>query len=145
MMLEEKDVMLCYQCATCTGSCPVARFDSRYNPRLMILRIAHGEEERVIDSDALWWCTTCFTCQERCPQNIKVTEVILAMQNKAFELGKAPAKFTKGIEAIYKDGITSPLSGFTLKQRERLGLSKIEVNVSAAQKIIQECIGGFKK
>lgn len=145
MMLEEKDVLLCYQCATCTGSCPVARFDSKYNPRITILRIARGEEEKVINNEALWWCTTCFTCQERCPQDIKITEVFLAMQNKAYELGKAPMKFTKSIESIYKNGIISPLSGFTLKQRERLGLGKIDVNIKAAQEIIEAYIGGFKK
>ena len=103
-MLEEKDVLLCYQCATCTGSCPVARFDSKYNPRLTILKIARGEEEKVINSETLWWCTTCFTCQERCPQDIKITEVILAMQEIGNKLNKDYKETARGGLAKTRDG-----------------------------------------
>jgi heterodisulfide reductase subunit C len=31
-----------------------------------------------------WDCTTCYQCQENCPQGIKVTEIIYELKNRAY-------------------------------------------------------------
>ena len=137
--MRERNFMYCYQCATCTGSCPVSKVDSRYNPRVMIEKALLGRKEEIIGSEALWWCTTCYTCQERCPQDVKVTEVIMALQNEAARLGNAPEKFLGGAEMLYKYALTAHIVGFVEKQRERLGLKKPpKISLEAAKKIIEE-------
>jgi heterodisulfide reductase subunit C len=46
----------------------------------------------------VWDCTTCYQCQEHCPQGIQVTEIIYELKNRAYEHFK---KMDRSIE--YKD------------------------------------------
>ena len=140
--MENVDLSLCYQCATCSGSCPVARFDGRYNPRVMVLKTLHERGDEVVNSPALWWCLSCYTCQERCPQNIKITEFIIEVQNKSYLIGNAPQKFIKTLDSLRKNGIVSPISGFIEKQRNKLGLNEIKTNKEAAEIIINTLLEG---
>ena len=50
---------MCYQCGTCTASCPSAPRSS-YRIRKFVRRALLGlEEESLVDPD-LWLCTTCY-------------------------------------------------------------------------------------
>jgi heterodisulfide reductase subunit C len=64
----------CYQCGTCASSCPVAKLDSRFNPREVIKLSLLGEKQEVVSGDAIWLCCSCYNCQERCPQNVEIAE-----------------------------------------------------------------------
>ncbi len=33
----------------------------------------------------LWDCTTCYLCQEHCPQGVKVTDVLYELKNLAYQ------------------------------------------------------------
>jgi len=37
----------------------------------------------------LWNCTTCYSCQEYCPQGIQVTDILYELKNQAIERLKA--------------------------------------------------------
>ena len=55
----------CFQCGTCSGSCPSGR-RTPYKVRQIVRKCLLGLKEEVITDDALWMCNTCYTCQERC-------------------------------------------------------------------------------
>ena len=57
-------VQHCFQCGTCSGSCPSGR-RTPYKVRQIVRKCLLGLKEEVITDDALWMCTTCYTCQER--------------------------------------------------------------------------------
>ena len=40
----------------------------------------------------LWDCVTCYQCQEHCPQNVKVADVLYELRNEAGRRGIAGAK-----------------------------------------------------
>ncbi len=80
-----KVVRACFQCGTCTGSCPSGR-RTAIRTRQVIRRIALGLDE-VISSDDIWLCSTCYTCYERCPRSIPVTDVIIKLRNLATQRG----------------------------------------------------------
>jgi len=40
----------------------------------------------------LWDCLTCYQCQEHCPQNVKVTEVLYGLKNLSIKNACMPAK-----------------------------------------------------
>lgn len=63
-------VEYCFQCGTCTGSCPSGR-RTAYKVRQIIRKLNMGMKE-VLADPALWMCTTCYTCQERCPRRVKL-------------------------------------------------------------------------
>jgi heterodisulfide reductase subunit C2 len=137
--LRDPGVNACYQCGTCMNSCPTAKFDKKYRPRIFVIKAGTGREQDVIKSDELWSCTTCYSCQERCPRGIKVTEMIRAMQSEAARQGRAPEKFAKTADVLRKLGLTAELVGFVKKQREKLGLNAPpKVCVDAVKKIFDE-------
>ncbi len=79
-------VIACYQCATCSGSCPTAPA-MEYNPRRILHMLRLGLGERVLHSRAIWLCTSCYSCTARCPREIKITDAILGLRRLAVERG----------------------------------------------------------
>ena len=82
-------VVACYQCGTCSGSCPTAGAMD-YNPRAMLHMMRLGLGERVLASRAIWLCTSCYSCTARCPREIKISDAILSLRglavNRSLEL-----------------------------------------------------------
>jgi Fe-S oxidoreductase len=44
-----------------------------------------GMEERVLHSRAIWLCTSCYMCTERCPREIKITDTLIGLRSLAIE------------------------------------------------------------
>lgn len=80
-----KVVSACFQCGTCTGSCPSGR-RTAIRTRQVIRKALLGLEE-VISSEDIWLCSTCYTCYERCPRSVPVTDVIIKLRNLASQRG----------------------------------------------------------
>ena len=79
----------CFACSTCTAACPIANVWT-YKPHQLIRMIILGMREEVLSSDEIWLCLTCFQCQERCPQKVRVTDIFFDCKNLAAEEGKIP-------------------------------------------------------
>jgi heterodisulfide reductase subunit C len=127
----------CYQCGTCASSCPVARLDPRFNPREVIKLSLLGEREEVVSGDAIWLCTSCFNCQERCPQNVEIADVIYALRNIAIEAGHSPNIYADFGSALIAEGRIVQISKFVEKKREEYGLPAIKpVGVEDLNKIL---------
>jgi heterodisulfide reductase subunit C len=134
----------CYQCGTCASSCPVARLDSRFNPREVIKLALFGEKNEVVLGDAIWLCTSCFNCQERCPQNVEIAELIYALRNIAIENGKSPNIYADFASALITDGRIVAVSKFVEKKREEYGLPPLkQLSLEALNTILSAT--GFTK
>lgn len=118
------DVGACFYCGTCVASCPGAKVTS-YRIRKIIRDIAMGFKEKVLSSDDIWRCTTCFTCHERCPRNVNPTEVVIALRNLAVRNGYIPENFKKALANLRSLGYIVPLSKDVADAREKLGLKPI--------------------
>ena len=79
---------LCYQCGTCTSSCPSGRELYR-GPRRIVRLILAGEIEAVLKSDDLWRCTECGTCTSVCRMEIDVASVLARLRALERENGGA--------------------------------------------------------
>ncbi len=115
-------LMRCFQCGTCTSDCPVARFSDTYRPRQIIRMTQLGLKNRVLNSDTLWLCAACFTCTDRCPQDVEVASVIRVLRNLAAEQGYAPRVFKEQCSSILESGYAYKIPELRLKKREQLGL-----------------------
>jgi len=80
----------CFSCGTCTASCPVSEIDEEFNPRLIIRQALLGMREQILASKVLWYCTQCYTCYARCPQDVRFTDVMKVLRDMAVEQGYAP-------------------------------------------------------
>ncbi len=112
---------MCYQCGTCTGSCPSAPRSS-YRIRLFMRRAVLGLEDESLTDPDLWLCTTCYSCTDRCPRDIAPTDVIMAMRNLAFKRDIIPRNFLKTVQLIYTSGHGVPNNDVNRAARKKLGL-----------------------
>lgn len=112
---------ICYQCGTCTGSCPSAPRSS-YRIRNFMRRTNLGLKDVSLTDPDLWLCTTCYTCSDRCPRDLIPTDVIMAMRNMAAQRGIVPKNFLGTVNFIYQTGHGVPNSDANRAARIKLGL-----------------------
>ena len=115
-------ILRCFQCGTCTSDCPVARYSDTYRPRTLIRMAQLGLKERVLNSDTLWLCAACFTCTDRCPQDVEVASVIRVLRNLAAERGCVPQVFKDQTSSILESGYAYKIPELRMKKRETQGL-----------------------
>lgn len=128
--LEAEKLKYCNQCGTCTASCPVAKvIPEHYNPRNLFQKI-FLDLDSVLQGDELWLCAWCYSCYERCPQDIKTTEIIMITRNLAVEREKFPERPTSLIKQIIKTGRTLEITEARDNRRAKLGLPKIGQTIS---------------
>ena len=79
----------CFGCQNCTTVCPVVV--SYENPQETLGLLPHqimnclglGLVEMASGPKMLWDCVTCYQCQEHCPQNVQVTDLLYQLKNLA--------------------------------------------------------------
>jgi heterodisulfide reductase subunit C len=84
-------VLQCYQCGTCSGSCPVID-EMEYGPRRIMHLIQAGEEAAVLSSKDMWRCVSCYSCANRCPRGIEITDLMADLRRLALDKGYAQDK-----------------------------------------------------
>ena len=115
-------LLKCFQCGTCTSDCPVARYTDNYRPRTIIRMAQLGLRDRVLKSDTLWLCAACFTCTDRCPQDVEVASVIRVLRNLAAEKGCVPQVFKDQVGSVLESGYAYKIPELRVKKREITGL-----------------------
>lgn len=137
-------LMLCFQCGTCTADCPVARFSEFYRPRKIVRMIQLGLKDRLLPSDFIWLCTTCFTCVDRCPQDVETVGIVRALRNLAVKEGNMPPVYGELASTILKTGYAYRISALRLRRREERGLPPLpKANLESVKKLFG--ITGFSK
>jgi heterodisulfide reductase subunit C len=115
----------CFACGTCTASCPVREVTERYNPRRIIHMAVLGLRERVLSSDFIWLCSTCYSCYERCPQDVRITELMHAIKNVAVREGYIHPSFRMQVDLLRQHGRLYDISEFENERRAEQGLPAI--------------------
>jgi heterodisulfide reductase subunit C len=72
----------CIQCGTCSGSCPVS-WAMEETPRQLFAMIRAGMRDKVLDSLTIWTCASCYQCMRRCPQEIRITDIMYMLKRMA--------------------------------------------------------------
>lgn len=142
--LGGESIYRCYQCGTCASSCPVAKVTDRYNPRQLIRLVLLGQRENVLGNGMIWLCASCYQCQERCPQEVEIADVIYALRNIAIREGRAPEIYAEFATTLMKESRLAPMSKFLEKKRIEYGLPLLKpTGVEALRKILSAT--GFDK
>lgn len=101
------EIAACMQCGTCSGGCTnIDRMDM--SPRTLILMIQRGEWEKVLESNTLWMCSSCYICTSRCPRGVRPSDMIEAVKAIAIRQGIAndATRFHQiFVELVQKRGI----------------------------------------
>ena len=84
------------------------------------------EDELISPVSEIWNCTNCYTCSERCPQDVRPVDVIIALKNLCIAEGKAPDIVLTVSDAVLAAGITTKVTALIERRRKELGLSPIK-------------------
>ncbi len=83
----------CIQCGTCSASCPsIAAME--YGPREIVASLRAGMLDRVLNSNTVWLCVSCYSCTIRCPAGIPFADVMYEL--KRLEVEKGLSKDSEG-------------------------------------------------
>jgi Fe-S oxidoreductase len=77
----------CYQCGLCDAVCPWNRV-RQFSIRKIVRQATFGMTE--IENEEIWRCTTCGTCPQRCPRDVRQIESGVALRRLATEYGVFP-------------------------------------------------------
>ena len=103
-----EEIKMCMQCGMCAASCPL-REHMDYPPRQIFSMIRAGKRDMVLNANSIMMCTSCYTCQVRCPRGIPVIDVMHGLAHYAISKGiltrKDTAIFGREFwQQIYKTG-----------------------------------------
>jgi heterodisulfide reductase subunit C2 len=127
----------CFACSTCTLSCPVRAVSDRFAPHRIIRMALLGLREEVLSSDTIWLCSTCFTCHERCPQDVRITELFDALRNIAVRAGHVSPALRASVDLVRDHGRLIAIGEFDNERRVELGLPAIEERPKELAGILQ--------
>ncbi len=130
----------CYQCGACVAQCPAAKYSDAFNPRQILLDVLLGRADLLLSPNSpIWLCTNCYSCYERCPQDVRPIEVIIALKNLASKRGIAPSAVATLTENITKAGVSGIVTPLVHKTREKLGLRPLpDVPVDEMLKLLDD-------
>ena len=76
----------CFQCRKCTNGCPVT-FAMDLFPDEVIRLVILGHRKAVLRCDTIWVCAACETCTTRCPNDVKIAELMDCLKEMAVQEG----------------------------------------------------------
>lgn len=67
----------CMRCGKCSGTCP-SYDEMEYHPHEFVYMVEKGEIEKLMESDSIYKCLSCFACVERCPRGVEPAKFVEA-------------------------------------------------------------------
>ncbi len=95
-----EELKSCIQCGTCSGSCPVS-WAMEESPRQVIAMIRAGLRDRVLDSTTIWTCASCYSCAVRCPQQIRITDIMYILKRIAIRERRERSKAAQTLSRAF--------------------------------------------
>lgn len=74
---------LCYQCGTCTVTCPWGLV--RQEPLAVRILMRQAQIGLQDENTGLWLCTTCAQCEAQCPRGVRISDVFRGLRTIAWE------------------------------------------------------------
>lgn len=120
---RRSNIWACIQCGTCTASCESGRWTA-LKTRSIIRKVVLGDLSVLKDPD-IWLCTTCYQCYERCPRDVRPTDVIMELRNYATKKGNISPNHRAVVGYLKNSGHAVPINDEIRKQRVELGLEEL--------------------
>ena len=93
-VLKDRTFSHCFSCQSCTTVCPVVgNYD---HPEQVLGLLPHqimgclglGLTQIAAGAKMIWDCLTCYKCQENCPQEVEVCDLLFDLKNVAVKQGE---------------------------------------------------------
>lgn len=95
---------LCLQCGDCSGICPFG-YLMVHPPSRMIAHLRADRFNKVLDTDTVWMCVSCYACTAVCPSMIPLTPGLMARTKEELILaGNVPSELQSALENSQRYG-----------------------------------------
>lgn len=95
---------LCLQCGTCSGVCPFG-YLMDFPPGKMISYLRAELFDKVINSDSVWMCVSCYACTQVCPSKIPLTTGLMTRAKEELLLaGNVPSELQNALQNSQRYG-----------------------------------------
>ncbi len=137
-----KSLLNCIQCGVCSSGCTVTEYVDM-QPHRVVASCLLGLKDEVLESQAIWTCSLCHRCTERCPKNVDYSFILALLRNMSVKEGKFPKEYSGTVVTIYNNGYVVPYTGGLKdnidRRRNRMGLPQlIPPNLDEIRLIIEE-------
>lgn len=137
-----KSLLNCIQCGVCSSGCTVTEYVDM-QPHRVVASCLLGLKDEVLASQAIWTCSLCHRCTERCPKNVDYSFILALLRNMSVKEGKIPKEYSGTVVTIYNNGYVVPYTGGLKdnidRRRNRMGLPQlIPPNLDEIRLIIEE-------
>ncbi len=90
-IIEDTGAFDCVECGKCTTVCPVAKYNTSFAPRTIVLKATEGIVDNIQSDKDIWDCITCEQCNVMCPYKVDYSGFIRGMRTAAVGLENQPA------------------------------------------------------
>jgi Fe-S oxidoreductase len=115
-VMNGERVRACLQCGTCSGVCPFG-YLMDFPPGRMVAALRAGIFDRVMDTDTVWMCVSCYACAQECPAKIPLTVGLMTRAKEELLLaGNIPTELQSALE--HSQRYSNPLGESPRKRAE---------------------------
>lgn len=87
-----EDLVRCIQCGTCSGTCPLSVY-MEHSPRQIMALVRADFKDEVLRTNSIWLCASCYACTVECPREIRITDIMYALKQRAIQEHAYPKRF----------------------------------------------------
>ena len=69
----------CMRCGKCSGTCP-SYDEMEYHPHQFVYMVETGDIEKLMKSESIYKCLSCFACVDRCPRGVEPAKLVEALR-----------------------------------------------------------------
>jgi Fe-S oxidoreductase len=103
-VVDGEQIRTCLQCGTCSGVCPFG-YLMDYPPGRMIAALRSTMFDRVLETDTVWMCVSCYACTQVCPATIPLTLGLMTRTKEELLLtGNIPGELQDALENTQRYG-----------------------------------------
>ena len=85
LRMSGAEVRKCMRCGKCSATCP-SYDEMEYHPHQFVAMVNKGNIEKLMESESIYKCLTCFACVERCPRGVEPAKVVEAVRLEVIRL-----------------------------------------------------------
>ena len=120
---------LCLECGNCSGICPFG-YVMIYPPSRMIAMMRAGRIDKVLETDTVWMCVSCYACTMICPSKVPLTPGLMtSIKEELLLAGNVPAELHTALQNSQRYG--NPLGESPRKRSDWTAGIQPEVKVMA--------------
>lgn len=123
------NLSMCIQCGTCGGSCPSGA-DMEHTPRQIFSLLRAGLLDEVLSSKTPWYCVSCYLCTVRCPQEVRITDIMYTLKNMAIKKGLVSEKAASDLSETFIEAVDKYGRSFELGLASRQFLKYRHMSVT---------------